>query len=176
MKLYLVRHGETTGDIEDRYGGAYDDHLTARGVEQLIQTAERLRGTQVDCLYHSTLMRAVESADILHAVVQGERIPTDGLRERDYGVLGGLTKAEALEKYPEAVEAHKDPANTDPEGEPQADFINRVETALREILASSHATVMVVAHGGSLKVMLRYLEQSVPDSIGDGEVIEVDWE
>lgn len=35
MKIYLVRHGETTGDVEDRYGGWYDDHLTDRGKEQL---------------------------------------------------------------------------------------------------------------------------------------------
>lgn len=40
----------------------------------------------------------------------------EGLEERSYGVLTGLTKQEALAKYPEAVEAHKDPMNTDPEG------------------------------------------------------------
>ena len=33
MKIYLIRHGETTSDIEDRFGGDYDDHLTSHGVE-----------------------------------------------------------------------------------------------------------------------------------------------
>jgi len=31
MKIFLIRHGETTGDIENRYGGSYDDHLTEMG-------------------------------------------------------------------------------------------------------------------------------------------------
>ena len=39
MKIFLIRHGETTGDIENRYGGSYDDHLTQRGRAQLEETA-----------------------------------------------------------------------------------------------------------------------------------------
>ena len=35
MKIYLIRHGETTGDIEDRYGGDYDDHLSKNGKQQV---------------------------------------------------------------------------------------------------------------------------------------------
>jgi len=42
MKLFLIRHGQTTGDLEDRYGGTYDDHLTELGHEQLQATAEKL--------------------------------------------------------------------------------------------------------------------------------------
>ena len=34
MLIYLARHGETTGDVEDRYGGDYDDHLTEKGTER----------------------------------------------------------------------------------------------------------------------------------------------
>lgn len=34
MKIFLIRYGETTGDVEDRYGGWYDDHLTKRDLEK----------------------------------------------------------------------------------------------------------------------------------------------
>jgi len=44
MKIYLIRHGETTGDVEDRYGGSYDDHLTDKGRGQLEKTAKELVG------------------------------------------------------------------------------------------------------------------------------------
>lgn len=98
----------------------------------------------------------------------------DGLRERNYGVLGGLTKSEALEKYPEAVEAHKDPSNTDPEGESQIDFTERVLSAFASIKESDHDVVAVVSHGGPIKTIMRYLNMPLPDSIGDGEIIEVD--
>ncbi len=173
MKLYLIRHGETTGDIEDRYGGAYDDHLTEKGENQLQTTAERLRGTAIDCIYHSPLNRAVESAHILNEVLGTELKVVDGLKERDYGVLSGLTKAEAIERYPEAVAAHKDPANTDPGGEPQLDFIRRVQDAFATIHTAAKESVAIVAHGGSLKVILKLLNQPLPETIGDGEIIEI---
>ena len=173
MNIYLIRHGETTGDIEDRYGGAYDDHLTELGKQQLSETANQLRDTRVDCLYHSPLIRARESAEIINEVLQTEMKEVSGLQERNYGVLGGLTKTEALEKYPEAVEAHKDPTNTDPEGEPQADFVTRVETAFEEIKTEGKQSVIILAHGGSLKVILKKLNQPLPDSIGDGEIINI---
>ena len=98
MKIFLIRHGETTGDIEDRYGGSYDDHLTEHGRQQLQETATRLAGQQIDRIYSSTLIRAKESAEIINAELKTDIEFLDGLQERDYGVLGGLTKEEALEK------------------------------------------------------------------------------
>lgn len=174
MKILLIRHGETTGDIEDRYGGSYDDPLTEDGQRQLQDTAERLAGTQVDKIYSSTLIRAKQSTEIINAELKTEVEFLDGLRERDYGVLGGLTKTEAEEKYPEAVELHKDPANTDPEGESQSDFTQRVLTTFQSIADEAQSTVAVVSHGGPIKVILRHLNMPLPEKIGDGEVIEVE--
>lgn len=174
MKILLIRHGETTGDLEDRYGGSYDDPLTEEGQRQLQNTAQRLAGTQVDKLYSSTLIRAKQSTEIINIELKTEVEFLDGLRERDYGVLGGLTKAEALEKYPEAVELHKDPANTDPKGESQASFTERVLTVFNSITHEAQSTVAIVSHGGPIKVILRHLNMPLPEKIGDGEVIEVE--
>lgn len=174
MKIFLIRHGETTGDVEDRYGGAYDDRLTEKGRQQIRQTAEQLKGRQINMVFVSSLIRARESADIINEQLHTKIKVMDGLRERSYGVLGGLTKAEALERYPEAVEAHKDPVNTDPEGESQTDFSGRVLSALAAIKESGHDIVAVVSHGGPIKVIMSHLHMPLPDSIGDGEVIEVD--
>jgi broad specificity phosphatase PhoE len=119
-------------------------------------------------------MRARESADIINETVHTQIEILDGLRERSYGILGGLTKTEALEMYREAVEAHNDPANTDPEGESQADFTKRVVSTLSTIKGSGHTCVVVVSHGGSIKTILHHLNMSVPDMIGDGEIIEIE--
>lgn len=42
MKIYLIRHGQTTGDVEDRYGGAYDDELTDKGKNEAPQISYKL--------------------------------------------------------------------------------------------------------------------------------------
>ena len=173
MKILLIRHGETTGDVEDRYGGSYDDPLTEKGCEQLQETAQRLVGIQVDKLYSSTLLRARQSADIINSVLKTQFELLDGLRERDYGVLGGLTKQEALKQYPEAVELHKDPINTDPAGESQADFGERVLNTFKSISNQKYDVVAIVSHGGPIKVILRHLNLSLPEKIGDGEIIEI---
>jgi broad specificity phosphatase PhoE len=176
MKILLIRHGETTGDVEDRYGGSYDDHLTEKGQGQLRDTAKRLEGVVADKLYSSSLIRAKESAEIINEVLKSNVEFLDGLRERDYGVLGGLTKGEALQKYPEAVELHKDASNTDPDGEAQADFTARVLTTFQHILEQGHGTVVIVSHGGPIKVILRHLNIPLPEKIGDGEIIEINQE
>jgi broad specificity phosphatase PhoE len=173
MRILLIRHGETTGDLEDRYGGFYDDHLTEKGRMQLRATSDQLKGVKVDVVYASSLIRAQESAEIINAELQTTMVTRDDLRERNYGVLGGLTKQEAKEKYPEVVELHKDPQNTDPEGESFADFTERVLRAFASICSEPHGTVAIVSHGGPIKVILRHLNMSIPPSIGDGEIIEL---
>lgn len=173
MKILLIRHGETTGDIEDRYGGSYDDHLTELGCQQLQETAQRLVGINVDKLYSSPLIRAQESAALINAVLKTEVELVDGLRERDYGVLGGLTKEEAIQQYPEAVELHKDPVNTDPEGESLTDFTERVLSTFQALVDRGGETVVMVSHGGPIKTIMRHHGMSAPAMLGDGEIIEI---
>jgi broad specificity phosphatase PhoE len=174
MKIFLIRHGETTGDVEDRYGGSYDDHLTERGQKQLEDTAKRLTNKQIDKIYVSSLIRAQESAKIINREIKAQLEVVEGLQERNYGLLGGLTKAEALEKYPETVEKHKDSANTDPEGESQLDFTERALKAFEYIVEQGDETIAIVSHGGPLKVILKHLNLPLPEKIGDGEIIKVE--
>lgn len=128
----------------------------------------------IEIIFHSTLTRARESAEIIAAKVGCPIKEWDGLEERHYGVLTGLTKQEALEKYPEAVEAHKDYKNTDPEGESYADFNDRVVSAFKAIPKEHYSVIAVLAHGGSLKRILEHLGQPLPPSIPDGGVIELE--
>ncbi len=174
MKIFLIRHGETTSDLEDRYGGSYDDHLTPKGRDQLAQTATQLVGKGIEIVFHSPLIRARESAEIIGLEIGCAIQPCEGLQERHYGVLTGLTKAEALEKYPDVVEAHKDPMNTDPDGESFDDFNTRVVTAFEKIKMEEYHTIAIVGHGGSLKRILNLVGAPIPPSIGDGGVIVIE--
>lgn len=174
MKIFLIRHGETTGDIEDRYGGSYDDHLTDKGRRQLKETATDLGDKNIDIIFHSPLIRARESAEIIREETRCALKQDEGLKERHYGILTGLTKDEAIRKYPDAVEAHKNHLNTDPEGESFEDFDGRVISAFERIKKQPYNTVAILAHGGSLKRILDYLDAPIPDSIGNGEIIKLE--
>ncbi|MBU1132445.1 histidine phosphatase family protein, partial [Patescibacteria group bacterium] len=88
MKIYLIRHGETTGDIEDRFGGDYDDHLTAKGIEQARELAKQLLNKEIEIIFVSPLMRAVETAEEVEKVLHVPVEVLEDLRERNnYGVL-----------------------------------------------------------------------------------------
>lgn len=174
MKIYLVRHGETTGDIEDRYGGSYDDHLTELGRSQLEDTANKLVGKGIEAIFTSTLIRAKESAEIISNKIGVSVEVREGLRERDYGILTGLTKKEALEKYPEAVEMYKDQLKTPPDGEEFLNFQERVLDEFKKITQENYNTVAVISHGGPIKQILGHLGKNAPPLIGDGEIIELE--
>jgi probable phosphoglycerate mutase len=174
MKIYLIRHGETTGDLEDRYGGSYDEHLTDRGKEQLLVTANNLAGKGIEIIFSSPLIRAKESAGIIAEKIGAPIEYISGLQERHYGILTGLTKQEAQEKYPEVVELHKDPKNTDQEGEGYEEFNQRVIQTFKQITKAEYQTIATVSHGGPIKTIFRFLDNELLRSIGDGEILELD--
>ena len=174
MKIFLIRHGETTGDLEYRYGGSYDDHLTELGKGQLEVTADSLVGKGIEIIFTSLLIRAKESAEIISSKIDCSVEVREGLQERHYGILTGLTTNEALEKYPDVVEAHKNPQNTDPGGESYEDFKDRVLSAFKELTKEDYKVVAVISHGGPIKQILAYLGKPVPPKLGDGEIIELE--
>lgn len=64
MKIYFVRHGQTTGNVNDFYQTA-ETPLTEQGLNQAKQVAERLRSVPLDLIYTSTHLRARDTADII---------------------------------------------------------------------------------------------------------------
>jgi uncharacterized phosphatase len=156
MIIYLARHGQTTGDIENRYGGDYDDHLTELGRQQSMQLAESLVGSKIEQLYVSPRIRAQETGGIIADKLGLATVTLDNFRERNrYGVLTGLTKEEAAQKYPEQVRLVKDLHNTVEGAEPYEEFRTRIMTALDDLINIHAERVAIVTHGGPLSVIFR---------------------
>jgi 2,3-bisphosphoglycerate-dependent phosphoglycerate mutase len=106
-KLVLVRHGESTWNLENRFTGWTDVPLTPTGVEQARQSGRLLRqaGYDFDVAYTSVLKRAVWT--LWHALDELERtwlpvVHDWRLNERHYGALQGLDKAETARQYGDA--------------------------------------------------------------------------
>ncbi|HEY0857091.1 MAG TPA: 2,3-diphosphoglycerate-dependent phosphoglycerate mutase [Albitalea sp.] len=105
-KLVLIRHGESTWNLENRFTGWTDVDLTATGVEQAKQAGRLLKaeGYDFDIAYTSVLKRAIWT--LWHALDQMDRtwLPVVNawrLNERHYGGLQGLNKAETAKKFGE---------------------------------------------------------------------------
>ena len=103
-KLVLIRHGESTWNLENRFTGWTDVDLTPTGVEQAKQAGRLLKaeGYEFDVAYTSVLKRAIHT--LWHTLDEMDRawLPTVKswrLNERHYGALQGLNKAETAKKY-----------------------------------------------------------------------------
>ncbi|MBU4210432.1 histidine phosphatase family protein [Patescibacteria group bacterium] len=149
MKIYLIRHGQTIGDVEDRYGGAYDDELSDKGKIQAHELANRLGNSGIQILFCSPMTRAQQTAKILKTKLSCEIKTIKDLRERNKnGILTGMTRDEAKIKYPKLVEELKDYRSQIQGAESQEDFAKRIKKAFMEITGvSNYSTIAIVTHG-----------------------------
>ena len=106
-KLVLIRHGESTWNLDNRFTGWTDVDLTATGVEQAKQAGRLLKaeGYEFDVAYTSVLKRATRT--LWHVLDEMDRtwlpvVNSWRLNERHYGALQGLNKAEVAKEYGDA--------------------------------------------------------------------------
>ena len=107
FKLVLVRHGQSTWNLENRFTGWTDVDLTDLGRSEAHEAGKMLLegGFQFDIAYTSVLKRAIRTLNIIQEVMDLEWIPVIRawqLNERHYGSLQGLNKAEMAVNYGEA--------------------------------------------------------------------------
>lgn len=156
MKIYLIRHGQTTGDLEDRYGGDYDDHLTAEGKKQAHQLADKLKNSGIEFIFCSPKIRAQETAEIISKKIGCKIETVNDIRERNmYGILTGVIKSEARDKHPEHVEALKNHRHSIPESEDYENFSRRITEALNAITKQPYRIVAILSHGGPISFIFR---------------------
>ena len=178
MKIFLIRHGETTGDIEDRYGGDYDDHLTEKGKQQSKDLAPKLKNRNIEIIYHSPRIRATETATILYNLLKIKIAPIKDLRERNnYGILTGLTKKEAKDKFPGEVEKlRRDKLIHEVKNsESYESFKKRVINIFKKITNKDYKTIAIISHGGPISTIVReILKLGEFKKLGDCAILEIE--
>ena len=99
--LFMVRHGQSIYNLENKFTGWQDVNLTDLGVNQAKEAGEILKLIHFDCCFTSNLKRAkITLEHILYRINQQPQIFNDeALNERDYGDLVGQNKVEAAEKF-----------------------------------------------------------------------------
>ena len=202
-KLVLVRHGQSTWNLENRFTGWTDVGLTELGREEAQAAGQLLRegGYDFDIAYTSVLKRAIKTLNIIQEEMDLEWIPVIRawqLNERHYGALQGLNKTEMAEKFGEAqVKIWRRSYDVPPPALEQTDerhprFERRyasltpeqlpatesLKLTLERVLPYWHATlapeiqsdkrVLLVAHGNSIRALVKYL-----DNVSDSEITEL---
>jgi len=163
--LVLIRHGQSQWNLENRFTGWTDVDLTPQGAKDAETAAGVLREFSFNRAFTSRLKRAQETLDTILGTLNID-IPVEkdsALNERHYGDLQGLNKAETAEKYgTEQVQLwRRDYDTRPPNGESMADCERRTLPFFTQyVLPSVTAgeTVLVVAHGNSLRPILKMLE------------------
>ena len=160
LRLFLVRHGQTEGNIEGRSQGHREVPLNERGLRQAVALGERLRGQALVAVYSSPLGRALQTAQAIAAPHGLKVIPDARLAELDHGILDGLTGPELRRDYADFLARWRTDDPTDlvmPDGESMGDAQRRMIEVM-EAIASEHAdgAVAAVSHNLATRAFLCY--------------------
>jgi len=173
--LILLRHGQSTWNAENRFTGWVDTALSDAGREEARLGGRRLaaQGVTVDRAFTSTLVRAIDTGRIvLDELGQHnlEQLQAWQLNERFYGALTGRNKAQTAEEFG-AEQVHIWRRSYDippPGGESLADTAKRTLPYFNEIVLPATlevATVLVSAHGNSLRSIVKELDGLDDDAV-----------
>lgn len=202
-KLVLVRHGQSTWNLENRFTGWTDVDLTELGKTEALEAGKLLKdgGYDFDIAYTSVLKRAIKTLGIVQDVMDLDWLPVIRawqLNERHYGSLQGLNKAETAEKFGEAqvkvwrrsYDVPPPALESDDSRHPRFDrryasltpgqlpATESLKITLERVLPYWNSTLapeiqsgkrlLVVAHGNSIRAMVKYL-----DNISEAEITEL---
>jgi broad specificity phosphatase PhoE len=152
-KLYLVRHGQSAGNAEGRFGGHGPTPLSELGQQQAQLTAQTLAKEKIDAIYTSDLLRAVQTAAPLSELLDLPIVQTPAFRERHVGVLEGLTFDESKESFPKDYYAlvNRNIHHVITKGESYRHLLRRATGELRDILRVHHGErIVIFSHTGAI--------------------------
>lgn len=157
LHVIFVRHGETLWHAENRYAGSTDIALTERGHAQSRALADWAEKADLTAIFASPLTRSRETARD-SAVSTGLPVSVDDrLRELDFGIAEGLTRAEMQQRFPDHLSAFQtDPVtNHFPKGENPLAAGDRYLEFLTDLQADHReGRVLVVGHSTAIRLAL----------------------
>jgi 2,3-bisphosphoglycerate-dependent phosphoglycerate mutase len=157
-KVTMIRHGETEWNVAMRLQGKQNSELTLLGIKQVELVAEELGKRTFDVLISSDQRRAVNTAEIINKYHNLKIILNEDLRERNFGIMEGLTREEIAKKFPEVHDAYIERKSEFqvPDGESLIQLFSRVTNELKKIINLYEGkSILIVTHGGVLDCTMR---------------------
>lgn len=175
--LVLIRHGQSQWNLENRFTGWIDIPLSQQGEEEARSAGEKLKGYKFDEVFLSVLQRAIKTYEIVAETAGFNNLPVEedkALNERMYGDLQGFNKDETRKKFGDE-QVHIWRRSYDiapPNGESLKDtaarvlpyYFSRIEPDLKK-----GKNILIVAHGNSLRALIKHLE-----NISDEDIVKLE--
>src|ERR1035437_6570643 len=159
-RLFLIRHGQSAGNAEGRFGGHGPTPLSDLGRDQAEKTAKALVKEGIDAIYTSDLLRAVETAEPLARLLDLPIHSSPDFRERHVGVLEGLTFDESRARFPNDYYAlvNRNINHVISGGESYRHLLRRITGKLYEVIRShSGERIAIFTHTGAICFMTLHL-------------------
>jgi broad specificity phosphatase PhoE len=157
--FYLMRHGESLANIRNITSGSLDVSLTVSGHKQAQEASKLIANMpkKINTIYHSSLIRAKNTALLVGSVINAIMIENSGLNEHNFGEWEGEPWDVVLEQLILG--------NEPPQGETNKEFITRVKNTINAILLqhSSDNPPLLVAHGGVFYAISRLYKHKMHD-------------
>lgn len=178
-KLVIIRHSESEWNALGKWTGHTDVHLSAKGFKESALMGEKLKDIKFDFAYHSEQIRTLETLEgVLDASGQLD-VPyatAAAINERDYGVYTGKNKWEVQNEIGEKAfyDIRRGWDMPVPSGETLKTVYNRALPFYKKtvlIRLAKGENVLLVAHGNSIRSLMKYIEDIADEDIGSTEMI-----
>ena len=177
-KLIIARHQESEWNKLGKWTGSRDVHLTDQGFKDSEDVGLLIQDLNIDCAFASMAVRTIETLSCILNVCKKYKVPTEhssALGERDYGDYTGKNKFD-MEKILGEEEYKKLRRGWDypiPNGESLKMVYERViPFFLKNVLPviKENKNVLIVAHGNSLRALVKYIENISDEAVADLEI------
>ena len=162
MKLYFVRHGETEWNVRKKIQGKTDIPLNENGICQARELADELQrdDIRVNHIYHSTQIRAAQTAEIIAEALHARCVPLDGLTEMNLGIWEGDNWRAIEQKNSTEYQNWKRDrryVRTPGGGESYNDIVKRTLHAMECIIKRENNDVIIVTHSAIIMALRCYI-------------------
>lgn len=171
--MVIVRHGQSEWNLENRFTGWVDVDLSPKGIAEAREAGKKLSNFRFDAAFSSVLQRANKTLDAIleqngQSNLHVER--NEALNERMYGDLQGMNKDEARKEFGEE-QVHQWRRSYDiapPGGESLKTTGDRTlpyfDSQIAPLLKAGKS-IIIAAHGNSLRALVKHLEKLTPEEI-----------
>lgn len=166
--LVLLRHGQSVYNKKNLFTGIIDVQLSRQGIKEALKAKKILKNYVFNYVFSSALKRAIDTADIVFP--NSPIIKEKALNERNYGELSGKNKHEVKAKYGEKQFLYwrRSYLGAPPLGESLKNTYERVipyfTNEILPLLKTAN-NILVVAHGNSLRALIKLIENISDDDI-----------
>ncbi len=166
--LFLMRHGETLFNVQNKVQGWCDSPLTQKGIDESKKMGEKLKEIPFDHFYSSTAERCCDTLELAFPNTSYTRLK--GIKERYFGQLEGEPQyMQIRNKYDELAELYG--------GETTQQVIDRFLSTLTPIMEQEdHQTVFAVSHGGAISCLSNYLTGQRTTRLANSSVLHLSYE